>query len=202
MLGRLKGSAFARQVLVLMSGTAVAQGLTVLAAPVLSRLYTPDEFGLLGLFMACCAIAANVAALQYQLAIVLPDTEERAANVFALAMAVVVCVSCFLLAMVAVGGEPVAVLLNAPDLRGYLWLAPVYVLAYGAYNVLGYWCTRREEFGRLSASRVFRTAGVTGVQLSAGFSRAGAGGLLAGQVAGQVIAAVLLGVQVATNLGA
>ena len=70
---------FFRHVLVLVTGTTLAQLLAVAASPILTRLYSPEEFGLLTVYTAVLYIFALMGTLQYENAIPLPEDEESAA---------------------------------------------------------------------------------------------------------------------------
>ena len=65
---------YKRGVGVLVVGNAIAQLLLILAIPLLSRLYSPAEFGLLSLFTATTAIVGSVVCGRYQFAVALPKT--------------------------------------------------------------------------------------------------------------------------------
>lgn len=192
----LRQQPFLRNVLVLMTGTAAAQVLTTAAAPILTRLFAPDDFGVLGVFLAISGIVANVAALRYEMAIVIPEDDDDAVNVLGLALSCVAIVSLLVAAVVTAGRSWLAELMRAPSLAAYLWMAPLYIAGSGAYLALNYWSTRKKSFSRLSISRVFRSLGVVVTQLAAGIGKAGAGGLVLGQVLGQGLASVVLGLQV------
>ena len=62
-LERIWRSRFARNVAVVASGTAAAQAITMAFAPLITRIYGPEAFGLLGTFMAVVAVAIPVAVL-------------------------------------------------------------------------------------------------------------------------------------------
>ena len=59
-------ASFAGDVLKLVSGTTFAQLLAILAAPVLTRLYAPDAFGILALFSSITGILGVIACLRYE----------------------------------------------------------------------------------------------------------------------------------------
>ena len=79
------GSTFFQSAAILVSGTAVAQIIKLAASPILTRLYDPGAFGLLGLFAAAASIIGVVSAWKYELAIVLPESDVEAVSVFTLA---------------------------------------------------------------------------------------------------------------------
>ena len=82
----LPKNTFARGVSVLVGGTAGAQLLTVLAAPILTRLYSPEDFGLLAVYASLLGLIGVVASLRYELAIPLPESDEEAAHVMVLSL--------------------------------------------------------------------------------------------------------------------
>ena len=73
-------SGLTRSILTLFTGTALAQGLLVAASPLLTRLYTPEHFGTLGLFLALSSFLAAIIAWRYHLAILLPEGDDEAIN--------------------------------------------------------------------------------------------------------------------------
>jgi hypothetical protein len=76
---RWSRSGFLGNVAVLAGGTALGQAINVLASPILTRLYRPEEVGLLGLYTAFIGIASVGAALRYETAIVSARSAREAA---------------------------------------------------------------------------------------------------------------------------
>lgn len=179
-----------------MSGTALAQALQFAVSPILSRLYAPSAFGLLGVFLAAKSVLFVVSAAKYELSLVLPDRDGVAANLFVLGMGLVATTSAGVLVAVAVGRDSLSALIGEPTLAPYLWWLPLAVLAAGSYRVLNYWATRNQHYTRLSISQGIRSVGVAGTQVPAGYVQLGPGGLIGGQVAGEMLATVTLGAQI------
>jgi len=82
----LNRGGFVRSVGVLVGGTAFAQALTVLALPLVTRLYTPFDFSVLAVFVSILSIISVAACLRLEIAIPLPESDEDAANLLALAL--------------------------------------------------------------------------------------------------------------------
>ena len=89
-------SSFIKDVGILTSGSVVAQLIGIAAVPILSRYYTPHQFGIFGSVSSIFSVLTVIAALRYHLAIVLPDNDSEALNLFALST---ICV--FLMASLA-----------------------------------------------------------------------------------------------------
>ena len=113
---------FARSVAVLASGTAGGQAIAVLASPFLSRLYTPDEFGTFGVYLALVSIAAVAVSLRYEAALPLPESEDEAVGVLVLTFVVTVVMTILAGLVMWLVVDHVTV---PPDFRGLLWLMPL-----------------------------------------------------------------------------
>lgn len=195
----LPKSTFARSVSVLVGGTASAQVLMVLAAPLLTRLYSPDDFGLLAVYAGLLAIIGVVSSLRYELAIPLPEDDAEAANVVVLSLLLITGSTLVTLVAVLLFGETITTLLGVPGLASYLWLLPVGVLLGGAYTVFNYWSIRTKRFTIIAGTKLRQALTVIAIQLTA--FKLGGIALLFGQVAGQSVGTVGLSVPALKNPG-
>lgn len=196
MLRRLAKRQFVRNVAILSSGQAIAQGLAIAASPILTRLYTPDAFGLFGLLIAFSAILAVVSGLRYELAIVTARDDQSAANLLALSCGIVLLVTALSVGLVGFGGSWMAGLVNRPGFGELLWWLPVLVLAGGMFQVLSYWTTRRKNFKQFAVSKVVRSVASLVTQISAGLATIGPIGLIGGRALGAFLAGGILAAQI------
>lgn len=173
---------FARGVSVLVGGTAGAQLLTVLASPLLTRLYTPADFGLLAVYASLLALINVISSLRYELAIPLAEDDAEAANVAALSLILVVLSTLLSGVLVWLLGSAIAEALGVPALVDYLWLLPVGVLLGGAYNVFNYWSVRTKRFTTIAGTRLRQALVTIAIKLAA--FKLGGIALLYAQVAG------------------
>jgi len=187
----LPKSKFARGVGVLVGGTAGAQALGVLAAPILTRLYSPDDFGLLAVYASLLALCGVIASLRYELAIPLPEDDEQAAHLVVLSGLLVLGTTTLVAILVWLAGDPLAEALGAPRLAPYLWLLPVGILLSGTYSVFRYWAIRTQSFGAVARTTVWQSLSTLLIQI-AGF-KFGAVSLLVGQAGGQGVGTLSLG---------
>ena len=165
---------FVRSVMVLVSGTALAHGITAAAMPILSRLYSPADFGLLAVFSACLGIVSAVACLRFELAIALADL---------LWLSVLCClvISAVLALPALLAPAAVAHSLGQPALAPFVGLLPLGFLLAGCYSALQFWHVREKHFGWLAKTRIGQSAGSAGAQIGMGVASAGPIGLLIGQ---------------------
>ena len=186
---RLPPGSFLRNVVTLMTGTTFAQALAVLAAPILTRLYGPVDYGVMALYSSILGIIAVIACWRYELAIVLPEKDEDAANLLVLSISITLVMSLLTFLMVALFRQPVARLVGAPELAPWLWFLPLSLLTAGLFKAFNYWSTRRKQFKRLAARQITQSFVTVAAQLGAGITlHPGPGGLIGGSILGQLTA--------------
>ena len=186
-----KGS-FLRNVALLSSSTVFAQGLSLLALPLLTRLYGPEGFELLAVYVAVIGILSVVAALRYNLAIPIAERDDDAMTLLAVALSSITVVSLLLCIPVIFWPEASVQLLGQTDLLPYLWMIPAGVFAAGAYDALQYWTTRRRDFGLITRTRVTRAIGGVATQAGIGVIWSSSFGLLFGHMVYGGLGAVAL----------
>ncbi len=186
----LPKSTYARNVLTLMTGTGLAQAIPIGISPILTRLYSPEEFGLFALYMAIVSIAAVLVTGRYEQAILLPRQERDAAHIAALVVLLSGLVSACLLLMVILFNSQIALFLGNPKLASWLYWMPASTFLLGVYQGLNYWSNRKAQYKRLAISRTVQSGSASLAQL--GYSRIEALGLVGGQVTGQVLATSVL----------
>jgi O-antigen/teichoic acid export membrane protein len=182
----LPGGAFARGVVTLASGTAIAQLVLALAVPLLTRLYTPADYGALAVYSSTLTVLVVVASLRYEAAIPLPEDDATAGSLLALSFVLLAAMAALVSLLVWLAGDAFVTAVNVPALRPYRWLIPVGFLGAGAYQALSYWAIRRGDFARVARTKLSQGAGQVVAQVALGFARAGAPGLLVGDVIGRV----------------
>lgn len=179
-----------------MTGTGLAQAIPIAISPILTRLYTPEEFGMFGLYLAVVAILAVAATGRYEMAILLPKNDKDAMNIVFLSATLSFLFSLALLFIVIFFNEHIAAMLGEPAISAWLYWVPISVLLVGLYQSLNYWNNRKAHYKRLAISRTFQSGASSSTQVGAGYLNVGAMGLIGGQVAGQVVSSAVLAQQI------
>jgi len=175
-------SSFVRSVTVLVGGTAFAQGVALLALPLLTRLYSPTEFGILGVFVALLGMISVSAAGRYEVALPLPERDQDAVNLLAVALLCGLLTTAATAAAVSLFAAEISSLMRMPAVVSYLWMLPPAVALTCAYAVFQFWATRKMAFARVARTRAEQAIGGAGTQLLLGWIGSGAFGLIAGQI--------------------
>ena len=183
-------SEFTRNVLTLMTGTALAQALPIAVSPILTRLYTPEDFGLLALFVAIFSIISAISTGRYEVAIMAPATHAESQNVVFLS--IVVAVVTFVLSTLLIWffNQQMTELLGNPKIGNWLYFVPITVLCFGVYQSIDYWLNRHRRYKNMSINKLSQAGSVGFFQVSIGvFNSAG---LLIGSVLGWTLSVLII----------
>lgn len=143
-------SSSARNVGKLLSANVIAQAIGILVYPILTRMYSPEDFGLLNLFMSIGSVLVLLSTSEYQSAILLPSEEKEAAGISRVAL-YVLGLWIFVITVSLPFARNIAQLFDAPALASYYWILIPYVAALGGWAIYNAWLMRRRNFGRISA---------------------------------------------------
>jgi lipopolysaccharide exporter len=183
--------AFLQPVLTLATGTAIAHLLVFLGRPVLTRLFDPEAFGVLTVFVALSALVATISSLRYEDALMLPRRRAAAANVLVLALGLTGGTALVLLLLLPLS-DTVAEWFGGAEMQPAVQWLPVAVLLLGSALVLETWHTRAHRYRLISASRTVQSLVTVISQIGAGLLAVGAVGLVVGTAAGFAAAAAVL----------
>ena len=191
-VGSFARSEFVRNVTILASGTALAQVVTVLATPLLTRLYAPAEFGAFAVLLSLLGPPAIIAGLRYEAAVVLPKRDEDAANLLLLTCSIVLVFSTLSVFVVLIWGQAIATAFSAPHIAPLMWFLPVAILFTGLQTSAESWSTRRKDFRALSAASIVRSLATVALQLGGGMLGGGAKALLTGRIFGWALGTLIV----------
>jgi O-antigen/teichoic acid export membrane protein len=151
---------FIKNVLLLISGSGVAQLLVLLSSPVLTRLYTPEDLGLLGVYVSFLAILAKIGTMQYENAITLPKDNLEGANLVALTFLILSSVTCILGFIIFSFNDEITSLLRIKELSNFLYLLPISLFGIGAYRILSTYAFRRKNYKIVSKTKINQSIGM------------------------------------------
>ena len=189
MLNKLKNifkSDFAKNVLTLSVGTTLAQAIPVAISPILTRLYTPEDFGVLALFMAIVAILGSIVNAKYEMAILLPKEDKDAYALVKLSFLISFGISVLTLIAVFIFKEKIAYSLEQPSVENWLFLVPISILLIGGYNSLNIFNNRVKNYRNIAKSSVSKSTSLAITQVGIGLLKVGTGGLILGQLASYI----------------
>lgn len=178
----------------LLSANVVAQVIGLLVYPILTRIYSPEDFGLLNLFLSIGGILIILSTCEYYYAIVLPKKEKDAISVFHVGCIVLLLVT-ILVAISVCFADAISVLLKSPALAKYYWMMPIYVMVMGGWNLLNYWYIRNTRYTRISRYQISQSVLSAASKIGLGY-----GGVLKGGMIYSVVFAPLLSLLISLSV--
>jgi teichuronic acid exporter len=181
-------SEFLKSIVVLTSGTLIAQVVSYLATPVITRLFTPDEIGELGVFLRITAFIAAVATARYELTLPLPKNQNHAFQLFRLSINI---------ALLTLG---ISLLFGLSywawstfDLHVFWYVLLVVSTSFFLIfrNVGTNWAIRNKAFNHISISGVIGSMFTNGIKIIAGLLSFGVMGLIIAHFIGAASAVVV-----------
>lgn len=167
----------------LLSGSSVAgQAIALAVTPILSRLYGPEDFGTLAVFLAWFGILATAANLRYELAIPLAETTAQAQALLAVCLAASLATGLLLALFLGFAGSGIQALTGLDRLGGLMWFLPVAVAAAGCYSALTYLAIREKAFGLVARTKITQGLAYAVTSIAGGLALPGFTGLLLGNV--------------------
>jgi len=179
---RLTSHPFLRGVAVVVAGTAAAQLITFAFAPLITRLYGPEVFGVQGVFLAAVGIVVPLANLAYGASIALPASDDEARTLFRLAVLMSLCVSGLSAIVFGLFHRQIADAIGFMAESRLLWLAPAAILLIALAQPFHQWLARKKKFAAMSRVSIAEAAIVGAGKTAAGIMAPTAAVLLASVV--------------------
>jgi len=194
LINKIKASEFNINVFKIFSGTLVAQVLSIAIMPILTRIYTPEDFSNLALYSSIVAILSMFVTLKYDKAIMLPVKDKEAFSLIVLSIFLTVFFGFIFYILYFFFFDSIFLLFNVDGVEDWLIFVPISIVVIGLYNILNTWFNRKKEYNRLSYNRIVTSfnGGVSKVGFQTLF-KLGAFGLVLGEFFAQSFALFFFG---------
>jgi O-antigen/teichoic acid export membrane protein len=191
-ISRFRNSEYVSNILTLSTGTTIAQVVAILTAPILYRIYTKEDYGTLGLYIAISTVLASFSTLNYTEAILIERSEDDAKVLLWLNRYLNLGVAILSFILVLVFGSVVSEVLGNPMVKGWLYLIPVSLFFGGQNYIFRVWANRRKEYKLIAINGIVNALSIPLVSISVGVFVLGPLGLFAGLIISQVVPSLIL----------
>ena len=189
---KIKSSSFFKNTLTLMTGTMLAQIMTFLASPVLSRIYQPADFGVFGLYISLTSIFAVITTGKYELAVILPKEDDDSVNIIALTVFISLVINIFIFINLFLFKDNIVILLKNDLILKYLFFIPLTIFFMGICQSLTFWNNRKKKYKRMSINQIIQSGSTASLNIGMGYVNPAQGGLIYGSVIGQFLSTLFL----------
>ena len=172
--------------IILGSGTAIAQMIGILTMPIITRLYSPSDLGVLAVYSSLLAIVGIGATLKYDYAIPLPKEEEDASNLFGLCLILLSVTTAVFAIILLFGGDFLIQYFDLSSIGQYFWFLLVGFFGMGLYTILNYWAVRQRDYERITYTKINQGMGGSISKIILGILSFGPMGLIIGHIVSQI----------------
>lgn len=155
---KINKTEFSSGVFTLIKGTTLAQLIPILISPILTRLYTPENFGVFGMYMACAGFISIFIALRYDQALVVSDNKKCLDNLFIGCVVIILFFTLFLLLLVIFAYDEIHNIEFIKSINGWLYLLPFTVLMLGIVNALNARLIWLKKYNGVAKNKVVTTS--------------------------------------------
>ena len=174
-------------IFIIASGSIIGQLIGIITTPILTRLYSPSDFGVLGLFSSTLAVISLAGGLGYDLALPLPKDDEDAANLFVFFLFLLSVTSLCFLIIIFLFGDIILSFFHIDQLKTYVVLLVIGFFGVSLYGALTYWVTRRRDYTRITHTRIYQSSGGSVTKILLGLFSVGPIGLVIGYLLSQIL---------------
>lgn len=184
-------SEYRRNIITLVTGTTIAQAIPVAISPVLTRLFSPEDFGYFAVYFSTATVLSVIATARYEMAITLPEKDEDARTLVHLCGLIALVFSLFLGIVVLLAKNTLSAWLGVAD-PTFLLFVPISTFLIGVNQSLYYYANRKKGYRRMATSRVSRYSAYSLGSVVSGFGHAGYPGLVVSDILGLFSSCVVL----------
>ncbi len=181
-----------KNILKLSGSTTITQIMGVLILPMLSRLYSPEDFGTFALFISISNILLIIGTWQYHMAIVIPKDYEESISLFYLSILLLSIMSILFLIILMFFKGFIINLLELKNVSNLFFLIPIYIFISGVYYTLRVLNSKNNNFGNSAKSSIVNSGVTYLVQIVYGIVFINSLGLVYGSILGICVATIFL----------
>ena len=175
-----------------MSGTTIAQAIPVAITPVLTRIYSPGEFGLFAVYMALISIGTMIATGRLEMAVLIARKDSEALQLVITSFIISGITSILTLFVIVIWGQQLAMLSGQPEIGNWLYFVPFSIFLFSIYKVLLHWLNRKKQYELMSQSRVIQSGSISVLQVAVGVGTKIIPGLALADCLGRAVSLVLI----------
>jgi len=178
-------SNFAKSIVLISGGTLLAQIINILLSPILTRIYNPQDYGVLTVYTSILGMLAIISTFKYEWGIPIAEDDKKAINVFALSFIILILYTVLISILLLFFGNGFLNLFNANKLSGFKYTIPIGIFGVGAYNILIQWTYRKKGYKSISKTKLSQAIFSNITKIIFGISNFNAIGLILGRIVGQ-----------------
>jgi O-antigen/teichoic acid export membrane protein len=168
------------------SGTVIAQSISIVIYPILTRLFTPSDFGIFAVYTSLFSIMIVTASFRYDFAIPLPKENYKAVNLMILCFILIIGTGFTFLVLFTLFKDSIISTFHLESIENYLWLLIISFIGAGIYQILNAWAIRQRGYFLITKTLINQNVSGSLVKIVLGYLKIGALGLIVGDIFSKV----------------
>jgi O-antigen/teichoic acid export membrane protein len=181
-------SEFLKNIITLTTGSSMGQIILIATSPILTRLYTPEEFGILAIYISIVTLIASLAAGRYEYAILKPKKYYEALSLLYISIILISIISIVSFIIVIFFTDQLMKLINLDNLL-VLYFIPFSIFITAIYTSFTMWNNKNKNFKLTAYGDTFRSTFISTLQIL--LSKVNLG-LIFGQIIGNFFAVIII----------
>lgn len=180
-----------RNFLTMLSGNTMSQVIPFVVAPILSRIFSPEEFAVLANFMAIVSVIGIISTGRLELAVPIPVEQKKAQDIVFTGFVITLLLG-ILSILIPLFAYQIGEMYNDSQLPKYLWIVPLAVISFGLLGLTSNWNLRHERFHLLSLGKIIQSVVNNGLAALLGYIGWGIDGLIISWLLSQYVNILIL----------
>jgi len=168
-LMNLKKHEFVINIQKIFTANILAQLITILISPIITRLFLPSDFGISSFYASIISVFGVFVTFGFDQAIILPKKNQEAYDITSLSTISCVLVVLILIPLCMIPKKILLMIGFDEKAVMFIWIIPIAVLLRGINSILISWCNREKKFGAFSISKIVTTSTGAALKISHGF---------------------------------
>lgn len=178
------GSVF-KGMFILLIGAGIARIIGLISIPILARIYSPEDYGVLAIYTSFTTVLVPIMTLRYVQAIPLPKTDVMAFNLFALCFKLIVFFTLTVTVVLIFFGEVILSWFNMQALIPWRWLIVLGATGTALYELFSLWATRRKQYKTIARTQFMQSLIGNVTKIALGLLAFKPSGMIVGQFLNQ-----------------
>lgn len=161
MINKLRSNEYLRNVLTLMSGVFLSQIVLFCGSMILTRIFSPEDFGLVAFYISIVNILVVVSTLRYEHSIILPKTDSDSYDIMKITKKIVVYFSITLLLIIILFNNEILNFISKPELKYFFNFLPLFIILNSFFFIYRSWLVRKKKFKRIAIGTSIKSIALT-----------------------------------------
>tara|TARA_Y100000994_G_scaffold249606_1_gene262536 strand:- start:14622 stop:16151 length:1530 start_codon:yes stop_codon:yes gene_type:complete len=184
---KFKLSEFYLNTLKLVASISIAQLIPIFITPILTQFFSPEEFGIYGLYLSLCTIFGVIASGKFDTAIMLPKNKKDSLNLLFLSFLIAFTFSTIFFSFLNIFNDKIFQLLNLELLKEYYYIIPITIFLISVNQSFLVWFNREKKYNVISTNNIIKSGANSSISLFLGFKK-----IVFGLIIGNLVSLILI----------